>query len=242
MQKTAIVTGASRGIGAATALLLSQNGYKVVVNYLNSSDSARALVERIKSEGNEASIFKADVSKSEEASALVNFTLDYYGTVDLVVNNAGISLISLVTETSDEEWDRVFSINTKGAFNMCRATASVMINKKSGAIINIGSMWGRVGASCEAAYSASKAAVEGFTKALAKEISPSGITVNCIAPGLIDTEMNASLTESDKAAIIDETPIGRIGKPEDIARLVLFLAGETYITGQIISCDGGLTI
>ena len=228
MQKTAIVTGASRGIGAATALLLSQNGYKVVVNYLNSSDSARALVERIKSEGNEASIFKADVSKSEEASALVNFTLDYYGTVDLVVNNAGISLISLVTETSDEEWDRVFSINTKGAFNMCRATASVMINKKSGAIINIGSMWGRVGASCEAAYSASKAAVEGFTKALAKEI--------------IDTEMNASLTESDKAAIIDETPIGRIGKPEDIARLVLFLAGETYITGQIISCDGGLTI
>ena len=237
MQKTAIVTGASRGIGAATALLLSQNGYKVVVNYLNISDSARALVERIKSEGNEASIFKADVSKSEEASELVNFTLDYYGTVDLVVKNAGISLISLVTETSDEEWDRVFSINTKGSFNMCRATASVMINKKSGAIINIGSMWGRVGASCEAAYSASKAAVEGFTKALAKEISPSGITVNCIAPGLIDTEMNASLTESDKAAIIDETPIGRIGKPEDIARLVLFLAGETYITGQIISCD-----
>lgn len=242
MQKTAIVTGASRGIGAATALLLSRNGYRVVINYLKSADRAKTLLSQIKSEGNEASIFKADVSKSEEADALVNFAIDYYGAIDLVVNNAGVSLFSLVTETDDEQYEKVFGVNTKGVFNMCRSAVSFMINRKHGAIVNIGSMWGRVGASCEAVYSASKAAVEGFTKALAKEISPSGITVNCIAPGLIDTEMNSNLTKEDIDAIVEVTPAGKMGTPDDIARLVLFLAREDYITGQIISCDGGLTI
>ncbi|MEG2188502.1 MAG: SDR family oxidoreductase [Christensenella sp.] len=242
MPKTAIVTGASRGIGAAIARELAKNGFAVVINYNKSESAAQKLAAEICEAGGEAVCFKADVSLSDEAKMLSDFTADRYKRIDLLVNNAGISHFSLATDTTDEEWQQVFDVNTKSVFYMCRAVLPIMIWRKSGSIINIGSMWGEVGAACETAYSASKAAVIGYTKALAKEVGPSGIAVNCISPGLIDTDMNLSLSESDKRAVIDETPFMRIGTPEDIARLALYLSGDSFMTGQVLGVNGGLII
>ena len=231
MKKTAVVTGASRGIGAACARALAKEGYFVVVNYLNSEKEAVALAEEI---GGEA--YRADVSSREETDRL----FARYN-ADVLVANAGISVSGLVQDISADDYHRLFAVNTEGVFNACRAAAPYMINKKAGSIITVSSVWGISGAACEAAYSASKAAVVGLTRALAKELGPSGIRVNCIAPGVIDTDMNACYSAEDMAALAAETPLGRIGAAEDVGNLAAFLASEksAFITGQIIAVDGG---
>ena len=242
--KTALITGASRGIGAKTAEALAENGYSVIINYNKSEKEAFALCERISSKGNSAFTVHADLAKSSEIAKMFEYINKTAGGVDLLVNNAGVSHIGLFTDVSEEEYDRIFDINMKSVFLCSKLCVPNMINKKCGKIINISSMWGITGASCEAVYSASKAAVIGFTKALAKELAPSGITVNCIAPGVIETDMNKNLSEEDLNALKEEIPLGRLGKAEDIANTVLFLASPaaSYITGQVISADGGIVI
>ncbi len=242
MQKTAIVTGASRGIGAETARALAENGYNVVVNYLNSEKAARAVADEIVRGGGEAAVYRADVVKPAEAAALCAFAAEAYGRLDLLVNNAGVSLVALLGDTADAQYDRLFDTNMRGVFNMCRAAASYFLRRQSGAVVNVSSMWGQAGASCESVYAASKAAVIGFTKSLAKELAPSGVRVNCVAPGFIDTEMNAALGEAARAAVIEETPLGRAGTPRDVAEAVLYLARAEFVTGQVVGVNGGLVI
>lgn len=241
MAKVAVITGGSGGIGAAAAVALAPD-YNVVLGYNKNIEKAQRTVGEIISCGGEAVIFCADVSRSAQADAIVDFSLKQYGHVDLLVNCAGVSLRALVTETTDEQWQRIFDINVKGMFNVCRAALPHMINRKSGGIINLSSIWGMAGASCETVYSSSKAAVIGFTKALAKEVAPCGITVNCIAPGYIDTEMNSGISAEDARAFIEETPLGRAGVPEDVARAVVYLAGDTFTTGQVLCPNGGAVI
>jgi len=235
MKKTAVVTGASRGIGAACARALAEEGCFVVVNYLNSEKEALALAEEI---GGAA--FRGDAASREDMDRL----FAAFGGADVLVANAGISRSGLLQDLSLEDYRRLFAVNAEGVYNACRAAAPYMISKKAGSIITVSSMWGIAGAACEAAYSASKAAVIGLTKSLAKELAPSGIRVNCIAPGVIDTDMNACYSPEDMAALAAETPLGRIGSPEDAAHLAAFLASEkaSFITGQIISVDGGFIL
>lgn len=242
MQKTAIVTGASRGIGAATARLLAQSGYNVVVNYCKNENAADAVVAAIRAYGGEAVAFCADVTKAPQAQALCDFAMQQYGHIDLLVNNAGVAYILLLTDTTDAQYDRLLDGNMRSVFNMCRAAASTMVRAHSGVIVNVGSMWGEVGAACESVYSASKAAVIGFTKSLAKELGPSGIRVNAVSPGFVDTDMNRFLEEETRAEIIEQTPVSRAGKPEDIARAVLYLAEADFVTGQVLGVNGGLII
>ena len=244
MMKTALITGASRGIGAKTAEVLAEIGYRVIINYNKSEESAKALLNKINTSNGEAHIIRADVSKESEVNDLFNKIKDICCGVDLLVNNAGISHIGLFTDVSLKEYDKIFDTNMKSVFMCSKLAAPYMINKKSGKIINISSMWGITGASCEAVYSASKSAVIGFTKALAAELAPSGITVNCIAPGVIDTDMNKNLTKEDLESLKDEIPLGCLGKSEDIANVVKFLASPAadYITGQVINASGGMVI
>ena len=233
--KKALVTGASRGIGAAIARALAADGWIVAVNYLNSAEKALALADEI---GGTA--ICADISKPEETAQMVQVL----GEIDLLINNAGISKFGLLSDMTDEDWESIFSINISGAKNCCRAVIPQMISRKSGNIINISSVWGVLGASCEVAYSASKAAVIGMTKALAKELGPSGIRVNCICPGVIETDMLSIFSTKEKAELSDNTALGRIGRPEDAANLAAFLASEksSFITGQIIGVDGGFPL
>ena len=242
--KTAIVTGGSRGIGAATSTLLSQNGYNVLINYNKSYDAASALKADILSCGGSAEIFKCDIANADEVNNMVDYCLKTFGRIDLLVNNAGIAGQRLFTDITDADWNDMISVDLTGTFNCCRAVSKSMIKNHSGNIINISSMWGIGGASCEVHYSSAKAGVIGLTKALAKELGPSRIRVNCIAPGVIDTEMNSSYTKEDLKALADETPLCRIGKPEEIASVVKFFASDesSFITGQTISVDGGFCI
>lgn len=242
--KTAIVTGGSRGIGAAISTLLSQNGYNVLINYNKSYDAASALKTNILSLGGNAEIFKCDVANADEVNSMVDYCLKNFGRIDLLVNNAGIAGQRLFTDITDADWNDMISVDLTGTFNCCRAVSKSMIKNHSGNIINISSMWGIGGASCEVHYSSAKAGVIGLTKALAKELGPSRIRVNCIAPGVIDTEMNSSYTKEDLKALADETPLCRIGKPEEIASVVKFLASDesSFITGQTVSVDGGFCI
>lgn len=242
--KTALITGASRGIGAKTAEILAQNGYRVIINYNKSEKEALALCENLNSMGGSAFAVRADLSKSSEIKEMFEKIKEISDGVDLLVNNAGIADVSLFTDVSEEKYDEIFNVNMKSVFLCSKYCAPFMINKKCGKIINISSMWGITGASCEAVYSASKAAVIGFTKALAKELAPSGITVNCIAPGVIETDMNKNLSDEDLDALKEEIPLARFGKSEDVANTVLFLASPSadYITGQVISTDGGMVI
>ncbi len=242
MAKTAIITGGSRGIGAACARALAGAGYAVVVGCCARLADAQRVCAEIAQAGGEAVPFCADVADTAQADSLARFTLAQYGRIDLLVNGAGVSLFSLAQETTDADWRRVFAVNVDGVFHMCRAVLPDMLRRQSGCVINIGSMWGEVGAACESAYSASKAAVIGYTKALAKELGASGVRVNCVSPGLIDTEMNAALSDADKAAVVQETPLQRIGTPEDVARLVRFLAEDRFMTGQVLGINGGLVI
>lgn len=239
--KTAIITGASRGIGRATATLLAQNDYNVVINYNHSEDQAKALVDELTAQGLSAVCYKADVSDEAQAEALVRFTLDRWGKVDLLVNNAGISTSGLLIDMPIEQINDTIAVNLTGTIVMTQKVAKSMLSNRSGNIINISSIWGEIGGSCEAVYSATKGGVIAFSKAMAKELGYNGIRVNCIAPGIIDTDMNARLSTSDVQNIIDDIPCQRIGRAEDIAKAVLWLASDeaSYINGQVLSINGG---
>lgn len=235
MAKKVVITGSSRGIGAACAREFSHMEYDVTVNYNNSRDKAEALAKELSCRA-----VKADISDAYQADELIR----QVGDTDILICNAGIALQKMLCDTNPEEWRHVFAVNTDGVYNVCRAAIPHMVHEKWGRIIIISSMWGIRGASCETAYSASKAALLGFTKALAKELGPSGITVNCIAPGVIDTEMNGNLSADVLDELRDQTPLCRLGTPEDIAYLAAFLASEraSFITGQIIAVDGGFSV
>ena len=239
--KTVVITGSSRGIGAATAKLFAENGFNVCVNYFHSEKAAKELTASLPS----AVAVKADISKKADAVALIEAVTETFGHVDVLVNNAGIALPpQLVTDISDADYDRVFDINMKGVHNTVSAVLPQMVNRKSGNIVNISSLWGVVGGSCETVYTASKAAVIGYTKALAKELGPSGIRVNCVAPGFIRTEMNARFSEEEIASFAEETPLCRVGGPQDVAKAVFFLATDMsdFITGQTLCVDGGRSV
>lgn len=244
MPQTVLITGASRGIGAACACRFAAAGYNVMIHYHQNKTAAQAVLQKIQKSGGHAAIFAADLADAKQAEALVSATEELFGGADAVVNNAGIALFKMFCDTTGEDWNRIFSVNLAGAVNVTRAALPYMIHQKKGRIVNLSSIWGITGASCEVAYSASKAAVIGFTKALAKELGPSGILVNCVAPGVIDTDMNAALDAEAINALKEETPLEKIGRPEDIAETVFFLAGEAnqFITGQVISPNGGIVI
>lgn len=241
MKKTVIITGASKGIGAATAILFARKDYNVVLCYNNSYQTAKLLSSSLQSQGHSVMPFKVNVSNKLETDLLIKETVYKFGGVDVLINNAGIAFSGLITDTEEYDSDRIFDVNLKGVYNCCRSVTGTMVNQKSGKIINISSMWGQVGASCEVAYSAAKAGVIGLTKALAKELAPSGITVNAIAPGLIETTMNSNISVEDLDAFVSDIPLGRMGNAEEIASAALFLAsdGADYITGQILGVNGG---
>ena len=236
--RTVLITGSARGIGAATAALFADLGYNVVINYNTSEAEALSLKEKL---GEKAIAVQADVSKPEEAKRLFEEAEKAFGGVDVLVNNAGIAQQKLFTDITQADYDRMFDCNVRSVFNCCQCALPHMIHNKYGRIINISSMWGVAGASCEVHYSASKAAVIGMTKALAREVGPSGITVNCIAPGVIDTPMNSGFDAQTMNELKDETPVGRIGTPEDVARAIAFFADEnsSFVTGQVLGVDGG---
>lgn len=244
MSKTVLITGASKGIGANMAIRFAEKGYNVVMNYNNSVQSAIILQRSLKESGYSVIAYKANVRNRLEVDLMVKEALYRFGSIDILINNAGISNQSLITDLSEQDWNDIIGVNLTGVFNCTQAVLPHMINQKSGKIINISSMWGEVGASCEVAYSAAKAGVIGFTKALAKEVGPSGITVNCITPGLIETSMNQELTVEDITSIVEDTPMGRIGSTDDVASAALFLASDEsqFITGQILGVNGGLVI
>lgn len=242
MEKVAIVTGASKGIGREIAKELAQEGIKVVANYNKSYESAKELQEELKNENINIDIFKADVSKREEVKKLVEYTLNKYKKIDILINNAGISEYKLFTDETDEDWQRVINTNLYSAFAMSQEVSKNMISNKNGCIINISSAWGMVGASLEVIYSVSKAGMDGLTKALSKELGPSNIRVNSIAPGIIDTAMNKNLKEEEIEEIKNEIPLEKIGRVEDVAKCVKWLIEDTYTTGQIIPVNGGWII
>lgn len=236
--KTVLISGGSRGIGRATAELFLKQGYRVLFIYRNAVKEA----EELASLG--AVGYRADLAIPEDCQTVAKQILKEQGGVDVLINNAGIAHFSLFTDLKNEEWSRVRAVNLDAPIYLTRAFLPYMIGQKWGRIVNISSMWGQVGSSCEVAYSTAKAGLLGFTKALAKEEGPSGITVNCICPGLVDTEMNGSLDKQSLCEIVEETPLCRIGKPIDVASLCLFLASEdaSFITGQVIGVNGGLVI
>ena len=244
MMGTVLITGASRGIGAACAREFAREGYRVAIHYHNSEDKARLLCDELTAEGQEAMIVKADVCNSAEVRQMVAAVQERFGFIDVLVNNAGIALQKLFTETTDDEWEKLIATDLSSVFYCSKAVAPMMIREHRGCIVNIASMWGEVGASCEVAYSAAKAGVIGLTKALAKELGPSGIRVNAVSPGVTMTDMMAGFSDEDVAALREETPLCTLGKPEDIARAVVFLASQkaNYITGQILGVNGGMVI
>jgi 3-oxoacyl-[acyl-carrier protein] reductase len=237
-----IITGGATGIGRACSELFAEKGYNVVIGYNSSAPEARELVKKLRASGFSAVSKKADLSRPAGAGALVEACLSRFGAPDVLVNNAGLALPQkLITETSPEEFRAVMDVNIGGTFNMCREALPHMIRRHSGVIVNVSSIWGRIGGSCEVAYSASKGAVISFTKALAKEVGPAGIRVNCVAPGVIDTRMNAHLDEETKKALADAAPLCRLGTPEEVARAVYYLASDqsSYVTGAVLDVDGG---
>lgn len=244
MKKTVIITGASKGIGAAAAILFARKGWNVVINYNESYESASLLCRSLSSNGFSAMIHKANVANKLEVDLMVKETVYKFGSVDVLINNAGVSYQGLITDTDEIDYDKIIDINLKGVFNCCKAVTPVMVNQKSGKIINISSMWGQVGASCEVAYSAAKAGVIGLTKALAKELAPSGITVNAIAPGLIETNMNSNISVEDLNSFVESIPLGRMGSADEIAEAAFFLSSDSadYITGQVIGINGGFVM
>ena len=233
-----IVTGGTRGIGAAISYIFTENGDRVFAVYEKDDEAARELQEKTG-----VIIIKADVSDSKEVTRVFD-EVAKYGKTDILINNAGISGIKPFADITEDDWDRIFAVNTKSAFLMSKAVLSDMLIDKKGKIINISSIWGQTGGSCEVHYSASKAALIGFTKALAKELGLSGICVNCIAPGVIKTDMNAHLSDAEMADLTEEIPLNRIGTPDDVAKTAYFLAsdGANYITGQVFGVNGGFYI
>lgn len=243
-KKIALVTGASRGIGAQIAKSLANNGYYVLVNYNTSEAQAVGVVNEIQQNGQMAEIIKCDVSSPSQVKDMFNYIKRAYGKLDLLVNNAGISISNFFQDVSDEDWHKIIETNLSSVFYCSREAVKLMLNVNYGKIINISSMWGLVGGAMEVHYSATKAGVIGLSKALAKEVAPSGITVNVVAPGSINTDMLASLGQDTIEYIKDDIPLGKIGTALDVANAVCFLASDKadYITGQVISVNGGMVI
>ncbi|MBE6538321.1 MAG: SDR family oxidoreductase [Ruminococcaceae bacterium] len=239
MDKKVLITGGSRGIGAACVRKFTECGDKVVFIYRSREEDAKKI-----SEETGAFAIRADLSSPKECIEAVKKVAELMGGIDVLVNNAGIAQFSLFTDITEEDWNRMLAVNLSAPFYLSREAAKLMISEKSGRIINISSMWGITGASCEVHYSAAKAGLIGMTKALSKELGPSGITVNCIAPGVIETEMNAHLKDEDIDALKEATPLCRLGTPDDVASLALYLASDvaSFITGQIIAADGGFAV
>ncbi len=241
MARTVLITGASRGIGRACALAFAKAGYRVAVHYHRSKTQAEALVQQLQAMGCDAAAFPADISCSAQVNQMVRDASAFLGHIDVLVCSAGIAKQQLFTDTTDADWHDILATDLSGVFYACRGVLPGMITQGSGRIITVSSVWGVRGASCEVAYSAAKAGVIGLTKALAKEVGPSGITVNCVAPGVIDTDMCACFDAETKAALAEETPLGRLGTPEDVAESILFLASPAagFLTGQVLGVDGG---
>ena len=242
MNKVVIVTGASRGIGKEIAKGLSKKGYTIIANYNKSEKQAIELKEELEKEKINIDIFKADVSKRNDAKELVEYTIKKYGKIDILINNAGISQIKEFTQLTDEDWNNMINTNLNSVFYMTQEACKNMIHNKKGCIINISSIWGVVGASCEVHYSVSKAGIDAITKSLAKELGPSNIRVNSIAPGIIDTGMNKNLSQEEINNIKQEIPLEKIGNVKDVERCVEWLIEDEYVTGQIISINGGWAI
>ena len=242
--KTVCVTGGSRGIGRAVVRHFAAAGHPVVFSYLKDGAAAETLTEERRAAGGRVLAVRADVADAAQVKELFRRAEAFFGGVDILVNNAGVASQGLLMDLAEAEWDRVVGVNLKGVYLCCKAALPYMVHKKQGAIVNVSSMWGQVGASCEAAYSAAKAGVIGLTKALAKEMGPSGIRVNCVCPGVIDTDMNGGLSPADLEALAADTPLERIGRPEEIARAVAYLASDdaAFITGQILGVNGGFII
>ncbi|MCI8554482.1 MAG: SDR family oxidoreductase [Clostridiales bacterium] len=243
-QPVVLITGGSRGIGREAARLFAARGYRVLIGYHRSREAAECLEGELTAAGADAMSYGVDVSVPAQVRGLIAACLSRFGRLDVLVNNAGLASQKLVTEVTDEEWNRLLAVNVSGAFYCCREALPAMLREHRGAIVNVSSMWGIAGASCEVAYSAAKAALIGLTRALAREVGPSGIRVNCVAPGAADTDMLASLTAEDRRVLAEETPLGRIGTPEEMAHAICFLASEeaSFITGQVLSPNGGLVI
>ncbi len=237
--KTVLITGGSRGIGAACVREFARAGYTVAFTYRRAVEAAEALAREVG-----ALALRADSADPAQVRQAVHTVLEHCGSIDVLINNAALSSFSLFTEITDDAWEEIFRVNVNGTFHYTKAVLPGMIARKSGSVLNISSMWGVTGASCEVHYSATKAAIIGMTKALAKEVGPSGIRVNCIAPGVIETDMNAALNEETRASLCEETPLCRIGRVEEVAAAALFLAGESasFITGQVLGVNGGILI
>ena len=242
MNKVIIVTGASKGIGKEISKELAKKENTIIANYNKSEKEIKELQQELEKQNIKIDIYKADISKREEAANLVKYTIQKYGKIDVLINNAGISQIKEFTQITDEDWNNMINTNLNSVFYMSQEACHNMIHNKKGCIINISSIWGITGASCEVHYSVSKAGVDALTKALAKELGPSNIRVNSIAPGIINTEMNAHLSEEEKQNIEEEIPLEKIGKAIDIERCVEWLIKDEYTTGQVISINGGWNI
>ena len=240
--KTVIITGGSRGIGAAIVKELAKDKYNVVLNYNNSEEIAKKIQKELEDNGINIEIFKADVSKREEVKALVQFTLDKFKNIDVLVNNAGIAQVKPFMDITDEDWEKMMQVNLNSVFYCTQEVLDNMIHNKKGCIINISSIWGLTGGSCEVHYSVAKAGIDGMTKALAKELGPSNIRVNSIAPGAIMTDMNKNCTEEEIKEINNQIPLGKFGETIDIAKCAKWLIEDNYTTGQVISPNGGWVI
>ena len=239
MDKVVIVTGGARGIGKAIVLALAEDGYKGVLNYNKSEKEAIEIKKILTKKEQIVEIYKADVSKKEEVVGLVNFAINKFGKIDVLINNAGIYNFNLIQDIEETEWDEIINTNLKSVFLCSQACIKDMLKTKYGLIINISSIDGEKGAAGEAHYVASKAGIDGITKALARELGPSNIRVNSIAPGAIDTDMNKDIKEEDWKVVIEETPLRKLGKPEDVAKCVKWLIEDDFVTGQVISINGG---
>ena len=240
--RTAIVTGGAKGIGAAAVRLLCEQGFRTAINFHTSEEKAFALSSFLVSKGYDAFPVQADVTDPAQVREMVKTVLSRSSSIDVLVNNAGVDHWQLFDTVTDEQWRRVIDADLTGAFNCCREALPVMVRQKYGRIVNVASVWGQVGASCEAVYSAAKAGVIGLTKALAKEVALSGVTVNCVSPGAIATDMMRRFSEEEIAAFCEEVPMGRLGTPEEAARAIAFFASEeaSYVTGQVLGVNGGM--